>query len=64
MKYQFATETYHVPTLKILGFKFKSSFGEAQKNGKLLLIFYLWAAKVKQAGEAVSPTNFPYCSGP
>lgn len=63
MKNQFVTETYHVPTLKISEFKVKNSFGEAQKKGKLLFIFYLWA-EVKQGAEAVSPTNFPYCSGP
>lgn len=47
-----------------LGLKFKSSSGELRKEGKLLLIFYLWAAKVKQVDEAVSPINFPYCCGP
>lgn len=63
MKNRFVTEIYHVPILKIPEFKFKSSFGEAQKKGKLLFIFYL-RAEVKQGAEAVSPTNFPYCSGP
>ena len=63
MKNQSVTETSHVPTLKISEFKVKNSLGEAQKKGKLLFIFYLWA-EVKQGAEAVSPTNFPYCSGP
>lgn len=63
MKNQFVTDTYHVPTLKISEFKVKNSFGEAQKKRKLLFISYLWA-EVKQGAEAVSPTNFPHCSGP
>lgn len=47
-----------------LGLKSRILLKNHRKKLNLLLVFYLWAAKVKQVGEAVSPTNFPYYSGP